>query len=366
VDDILVPFVATRLLLLVVGWLSVEILPLSRWVPADLIRHGLSPLVDVLSRWDATNYVRIAAEGYDAARPTDAAFFPLFPMLVRAVGAVAGPADIAWLELASIVVANVALLAALVGLRELARLDLDDATAARSVLYLLVFPTSFFLSAGYAESLFLCMSVFAVLAARRQHWWLAGGLAALAAITRPFGLLVLIPLALEMWGSRRTPGIWRAVPALALAPLMLLAYSLYLAVRVGDLFAFLRAEAAWDRQLMPPWETLATFFDGPLTVHSGLNSSVDLAFTLFAVVAAIVAWRWLRPSYAAFLTALILMLLVSGTLLSTPRFVGSWFPVFLVLALAGRHPAFDRLYVVFGVGLGALFMALFASWYWVA
>jgi mannosyltransferase PIG-V len=366
VDAVLAPFLGTRLVLVVVAWLSISLLPISRWVPTSWTTPIGVPLLDAFSRWDATNYLRIATDGYRVSQPTDVAFFPLYPLLVRSVSSAVGATGEAGSQVIAILLANVALLAALVVLVELADLDLDTPTASRTALYALVFPTSFVLSAAYAESLLLFLTTAAMLAGRRQHWWLAGALGALATLARPVGFLILLPLAIEAIALRRQPGAWRSIPGLLLVPAALTGYGLFLALQFGDAFAFLGAEASWGRHLMPPWETLAAFFGEPLQVHSGEHSAVNLLFTVLGVVLAVAAWRLLRPSYAAFLTALILVPLCSGSLLSMPRFLVADFPVFLVLAIAGRRAAFDRLYVIVGVGLGAAFMVLFAAWYWVA
>ncbi len=82
------------------------------------------------------------------------------------------------------------------------RLDFDRATAARAVLYLLVFPTTLFLSAVYAESLFLALTVAAFYHARRGQWWIAGALGGLAALARPHGVLLALPLAVEYLAQR--------------------------------------------------------------------------------------------------------------------------------------------------------------------
>jgi hypothetical protein len=366
VDAILVPFLGTRLVLAVVAWLSVSLLPISRWVPTSWTAPISVPLLDAFSRWDATNYLRIATDGYQVSQPTDVAFFPLYPLLVRSVSAGTGLQGGAGSQVIAVALANLALLAALVVLVELADLDLDAPTASRTALYALVFPTSFVLSAAYAESLLLFLTTAAMLAGRRQRWWLAGGLGALATLTRPVGFLILVPLAIEAIVLRRQPDAWRSIPALLLIPAALASYGLFLAFQYGDVLAFLGAEASWGRHLMPPWETLAAFFAGPLEVHSGEHSAVNLLFTVVGVILAAAAWRLLRPSYAAYMTALILVPLCSGSLLSMPRFLVADFPAFLVLAIAGRRLAFDRLYVIIGIGLGAFFMALFAAWYWVA
>jgi hypothetical protein len=363
---VLVPFGVTRLLLACVGAFSIALIPLSPWAPLDFVHRGISPFVDAFARWDAQRYVGIAMDGYTTADPVSHAFFPLFPTLIATGAAVTGQTDVPGHELVGVVIANVALVAAVMGLIALVRLDHDRATATRAAWYVMVFPTTLFLSAAYAESLFLALSVGAVLAARTRRWAIAGVLAGLATLTRPFGILILVPLAVEAWLQRHDGRVWQPLVALLVPFAALGAFAGYLAVHVGDPLAFVHAQAGWDRGLMPPWETLALFLSQPLTIHSGLHSSVDLAFTIGLALVALASWRLLRPSYAAFLSALLLAALSTGALLSIGRFSVGWFPVFMVLAVVGRRPVVDRVLLVTGAGVAAVFMVLYAQWYWVS
>ena len=87
--------------------------------------------------------------------PSRTAFFPLFPTLTRMVAELQGRTDRPGLFVAAIIVANVCLVIATMVLAAVVRLDLSPDDARRSLWYLLAFPTSLFLSAGYSESLFL-------------------------------------------------------------------------------------------------------------------------------------------------------------------------------------------------------------------
>src|SRR5581483_1545458 len=145
---------------------------------------------------------------------------------------------------------------------------------------------------------------------------------------------------------------------LGLAPVAFLgwAYELY---RVsGDPLMVLHAHAAWDQRFTPPWETLLRYLQ-----HPGRNDTVlDLAFTVALAVLVVAAWRLLRSSYALLATALFLGVVSRGSLVSMPRYALELFPLFVVLALAGRRwAAFHRGYVALSLGLGSLFMVLFAS-----
>jgi len=362
--DVLVPFVATRVLLVIAGVMSISMLHVASGAPLSWDIPHIPALLVPFTRWDVTRYAYISLQGYRAASWTT--FFPLFPMLVRSAGAATGMTDLGGLATLSFLIANGALLAATAGLVLLARLDFDRPTASRAAWYLLVFPSSLFLSAGYADSIFLALSIGMFLAARRSRWLLAGLLAALAALDRPFGVLLVLPLALEAWWQRSQPGTWKALPAMVLAPLALGGYLAYLGSTFHDPLSFLHAESGWGRHLMAPWDTFTTYFSVAPTMGDAQHSIPDLLFTVFAIAVTVASWRLLRRSYALFLTALLLVPLSSGTLLSMPRFVVAWFPVFLVLAIAGRRPEVDRLFLVSGAVLSTVLMLLFAQWYWVA
>ncbi len=265
-------------------------------------------------------------------------------------------------------VANICLVLATMALAALVRLDLDADDARRSIWYLLVFPTSLFLSAGYSESLFMLLTVGAILACRTDHWLWAAGLGLFAAVTRPVGLVICVPLAIEGFLAWRASGQWRWRPVVAVvAPFVGLgAWMLFLDANYHDALAFLHAQKGWDRSLQLPWDTFFHFFDGKLTLESGLHSLTDLTFTIIGIAAAVLAWRWLRPSYAAYMIVLLLVPLATGSLVSMPRFVLVMFPMYLVLAILGRRAAVHETLLVVGMGVSGIFMALYAQWYWVA
>ncbi len=366
--EALLPFLATRLPLVVAGTLSVALLPLSRYVPSYWIITGVDRVFDAFSRWDAWHYTRLAGSGYPSSDPSRAAFFPLFPTLLRLVAELQGRTDRPGLFVAAVVVANICLVAATIALAALVRLELGPDDARRSAWYLLAFPTTLFLTAGYSESLFLLLTVGAVLACRTDRWLLAAGLGLLAAVTRPVGLVLALPLAVEalvVWRASGRPS-WRPAVAVLAPCIGLGGWMLFLAADYHDPLAFLHAQQGWDRSLELPWDTFVHFFEGHLTLQAGLHSLTDLAFTLAGIALAILAWRWLRPSYALYLTALLLVPLSTGTLLSMPRFLLVMFPVYLVLAILGRRFAFHETVLVVGMGLASLFMVMYAQWYWVA
>src|SRR5215210_8348823 len=87
------------------------------------LTHAVAgPLLSPLARWDSVWYLRIADSGYegDSSR---AAFFPLYPLLVRALGTAFGGSHAALL-VAAFMISLAAFLGALVVLHRLAELEL--------------------------------------------------------------------------------------------------------------------------------------------------------------------------------------------------------------------------------------------------
>ncbi|WP_433082103.1 mannosyltransferase family protein [Dactylosporangium sp. CA-052675] len=157
------------------------------------------------SQWDSKWFVAIAEHGYQPTPDASpAAFFPLYPLLIRAFT----PLCLGRAWVAALLVANGALLAALVLLYRLTDLELGRAAAARATFYLVAFPTGFFLSAAYNEGLFLALMLATVYCLRRRLWWSAGALGALAATTRSAGILLAAAFAFEYLR------VHRGIPAL--------------------------------------------------------------------------------------------------------------------------------------------------------
>ena len=346
------------------------------------------PLLAPLARWDAVWYLRVAESGYGESEAR-AAFFPLYPLLVRGLATPFGASSAALL-VAAYAVALGAFLGALTLLHRLVSLELGRPLAHPTLLLLAVFPAALYFGAPYAESLFLLLSVGAFYAARTGRWAWAGACAAAAAATRNAGVLLMLPLAIIWWSSReRRPrdGAW-----ILLAPLGLAAFALYLGVAEGDALRFAHAHEAWYRELKGPlagaWDGLVAAFDGVRQIASNQRevvyfdkaggdpirvAAVNLILfssLVFGVVACVGAFRRLPPAYGAWVAVGLLLPLSEPVtpepLMSLPRFLAVLFPIFMWLALwCEEREATARVAAVSAIGLG-LFTAEFATWHWIS
>jgi hypothetical protein len=339
--------------------------------PAHLFTPGWHNLVTAWERFDALWYLRIAAHGY-ANGDGSAAFFPLYPMMVRGLSAVLGGHQLA----SALLVSNASFAAALVVLYALTVRETGSAEIARrAVLYLAVFPTSFFFLAPYSESLFLLLVVACFWFIRRDRW-AAGALAAgLAALTRNLGVLLVLPLAVEAFQQWRTAGrplaprlAWATVPGLAVLP-----YLAFWQRFAGDWLAPIHQETNWERRLEIPVVTLAKGTHEAfrwIGVYAGGYHLIDWLIVVPVLAAAVYVLVRFRPVYGTYVWASLLpplsFIFVGRPLMSLPRFTLPLFPVFWAVARWNERSRGlqDAVLVCSSVLLGILLL-LFVNWYYV-
>jgi hypothetical protein len=355
------------------------------------------------ARWDSVWYLSIAHGGYDHQAPRTA-FFPLYPIVLRALGAVIG-SDL----IAGVLVSLVAFAIALVLLYRLVALELDGERARVTVMLLAFCPMAYFFSAVYSESLFLALSLGCVLEARMGRWGWAGVLGALGAASRSSGITLVVPIvllflygpradrprAVARQGWRRVAPRYALTPAIAwaaLVPVGLGAYVGWLALKTGDGLAPFHAQQVWYRHFAGPfggvWDGAVAAWDGlrqvlhgpappayfaqaggdPLSV-AGQNLML-FAFLVLGAVALVGAFRRLPVAYGAYALAALALPLSYPVgplpLASLPRFEVVLFPLFMWGAQwLERRRLTEPALAALGVLLG-LFTAEFATWRFVA
>jgi hypothetical protein len=359
----------------------------DRWDRPELT-SDLGFLVDVWARWDSVWFLRIAEDGYGSAEEATAAFYPLYPLLVGALGRVL----LGHYVLAGVLISLAATLGSFVLLYRLAESKLGAEGARRAVLYLAVFPFAVFLSAVYSEALFLFLALGSFVLAERGSFLGTGAAAGLAWLTRPLGVALLPALALLAW---RAPRRREALLRLATAPALFALYPLWLWWRIDDPWAFLRAEDVWSRHLSWAgplgglWDGLRAGWAGVRQLASGSDSTrywnavqdadpdrvaavnlQQLAFFVLFAALTVVVWRRFGAPYGLFAAvSLAIPLSVPSErwpLLSMPRFGLVVFPFFLALAVLGAHPWVHTAVVVVSAVLLGIVCAQWALWQWVA
>ncbi len=367
-QDVLVVFALSRFVLLVVGRFA-EYFPAYPYYPDKAVPvRGwyLSPhrLLDIWGRWDTGWYLSIVKHGYSvrgdlSSVQSNIAFFPLYPLVVKFFTFFLPPSlrTDGNILLIGVLLSNIFLIGALVLLYKLVLTMFDVAAARRTVLYVLLFPTSFFLSSFYAEPLFLLLTVAVFYAAVKKQWALASIAGMLAALTRGYGVMTIVPVAIfyleaNHWDLRRTR--WDALWML-LIPAGLLLFLVGVYPVTGDIMAPIKNQAAWHRHFAMPWQSFLhpTHWNREVTQ---LGQVLTLGFLIMGVLA---FFKLPSLSYGTYAFLITTPSLLGGSLLSIGRHYAVVFPIFIVAAWLGKYKTVDKWIVFTTLALQTL---LFAAW----
>lgn len=371
-------FLAVRALTMLIGLVAVSLVPpldpvgVPGWPAHPVPDPGWHNAFTAWERFDALWFLRIADGGYGLADGS-AAFFPLYPLLTRALSWVLGGRPFG----AATLISNGAFLAALVVTYLLTASELGERRARTTVVLLSFFPTSFFFLMPYSESLFLLLAVTAFWGARRERWLLAGVAAALAALTRSVGVILLPALAVEAL-ARRAEGRGPAWPGLLAAAgpgIGALAYLAWWQLKSGDWLTPITRQQNWQREFSWPWATLWDGTRAAFRYVGNVNGGywlIDWLIVVPVLALAVYAIGKLPPSFVVYLWAGLLIPLTfvfpDRPLMSMPRFVLTLFPAFwaaAVLAERGPRPIPRWGLVAAGAaGLGML-SVLTVNWYYI-
>lgn len=171
------------------------------WIANAWLPESPKSFVNLHARWDSEWYINIVETGY-SCQPQElcnAVFFPLYPLLIKLFSFLPGVNYYS----AAFLISNLAIFGAVIVFYNLLLLKYSPQIAQRAVWFLLVFPTSFFLTAIYTESLFLFLSILCFYFGFKDKWKMAGIIGLLASFTRITGFLLFFPLLWEFFRKNK-------------------------------------------------------------------------------------------------------------------------------------------------------------------
>ncbi|WP_327290251.1 hypothetical protein [Streptomyces sp. NBC_01198] len=356
-------------------------------------------------QWDWDHYLKIAEHGYFGGPPGSGgaptadnreAFFPGFPLLLRAVHAVLIPQ---WTA-AGLAISFVAGAVAVLALARIARLEAvtagrpgagsgDDAgrleavtpgrpgagsgddAGRHAVFYLLLSPCAVFLAAGYTEALFLAVALPCWLAARQGRWAAAGLLGCAACAVRVSGLFLAAALVVRfVTAGREARGSWWPAGWLVLPALPAAAYCWFLHARTGDWMDWKHAqERGWYRRFDSPWQAWGHTWHAAFSHTQSTPYALLFQFELAAMVVGLallglLLWRR-RWAEAVYLALTLWALGTSYWYMSVPRASLLWWPLWTVAAgWTLRRPWLRTAYVAVAGPLATVLAVAFTSGRW--
>ncbi|MFH8338281.1 hypothetical protein [Streptomyces sp. AM6-12] len=321
---------------------------------------------DVLATWDGWWYQQIALHGYDpklvpvpgatgmiTLEGNSAAFFPLYPALIRMASAVTGLGSYG----AGLLVSILASFAAALGVYAVAeRFGGRRAGLAAAGLWA-VWPGSGVEWAVYSDSLYVALAVWACHAVLTRRWLTAGVLTFAAGLNRPTAgaLIAALAVAALLAVRRGEDGVARPLAALALAPLGLLGYLLWVGDRMGDLGGYFKLQSgAWAHRFDYGSQTLDVLRSVPVGRFGDYlfaypyADMIGVAVVLLALTLLPLLIR-LRPPVVLVVYTVLTLALVLGSqqiFANVSRYLLPCFPLFLPLATALRRLSLPMLCTV--------------------
>ncbi|MGW7497500.1 hypothetical protein ACWGKA_24800 [Streptomyces luteogriseus] len=323
---------------------------------------------DVLASWDGWWYQQVAEHGYDPAlKPVpgatgmitlegnSAAFFPLYPSLMRLVSECTGLG----LYGAGMVVSVVASFAAALGIYAVTeRLGGHRAGLVAAGLWA-VWPGSGTEWSGYSESLYTALAAWACHAVMTRRWLTAGLLTCAAGLCRPTAVALVAALAFAavMALRRREDGVRRPLAAVAIAPLGLFGYLAWVNYRMGDLNGYSKLQdGAWGHKFdwgVHSFNVLTSIPVGHFDYLFAMPFEDVIGVCVVLMVPALtVLLTRLRPPGVLVVYTVLSYLMVMTTQQyfgNVSRYLLPLFPLFVPLALAMRRLRWPSLATVLGM-----------------
>ncbi|NUS72816.1 MAG: hypothetical protein HOQ05_05350 [Corynebacteriales bacterium] len=300
-------------------------------------------------RWDSFHYLNIARNGYEMFRcgdrfPNhyrpdiwcgDAAWFPLYSMVVRAVSALGFS-----YEMSAVLVTEISLLGMFIALWWLLGAQLNVATTLCLALAI-VFPGSIYFHAAFPIALGTLGLLACLIGIKKDSWWIAGLGAAVASSTHLVGAVSIGVLALSAvfaWQSHHWPvRIAKAAGAAAIGALGLLwtGWLMYQGTGRWDAYSETQRVSYGQGDVKNPFTSLKVFYDyqlptpaegtgGPLTsgITEVLRDQLTLNIALMALVILVTGIRvWKHRRLDAVDCA---ALLITIAIFVMPFFGGAW------------------------------------------
>jgi len=378
---ILTVFVIWQIVISSVSFFSSKILPeRSRFMYNDGVKIINPVWLWNRANFDGAHYLEISRKGYGLYQQ---AFFPFYPRLIKFLTPVFAGKDL----LAAIFISNFSLLLLLYFFYKLVLLDFNDQVARRSIMFFLIFPTSFFLSCVYTESLFIFLVLACFYAARTNRWLVAGIFGLLASYTRITGILLFPALLYELYQGEKDKdnnislsGFFKKsekiknLLSVLLVPIGILSYMKYLSSEYKDCLLFLHVQPFFGAERSANkiiliyqvfWRYLKMILTSKLDFLYFAVWLELLVAILFLIIFAYSIKKKIRTSYLVFAILSFFMPTLSGTFLSLPRFALAFFPCFIYLGTIKNKVIRISLLTIFGITF-LVSSALFFRGYWLS
>lgn len=342
----------------------------------DFIVYPANTWINIWDRWDARVYKAIADSSY---RPINIeldywSFLSHFPPLYSLIMTIASGLLTISLTNAGILVSTISIIVASIMLYKLVYLDFkNERVAWLSVIFLNLYPTSYFTISIYSESLFLLLVITSFYCLRKEYYLGSGITAGLAILTRFVGIVFLPIYALYFLYSYKKHRVFnlKVIYPFLLSLAGLIIYFIINKFYYGDYFYFLTEKLSFNttKHLILPFketylDLLAIFKNSNFSNHYFMiTQGWNAIFTLFALAVSVIGIRKINWIYSAYSLSSILIFASLTWGISNARYTLSVFPIFIILALI-KNKIISSVLLIISAFMLPYFTQIFTSGAW--
>ncbi|MFH1420614.1 MAG: glycosyltransferase family 39 protein [Candidatus Aenigmatarchaeota archaeon] len=343
---LIIAFIIIKLFIIALGLVGDFSFPLDNVHQRNVTGN---PILNEWAQYDGAGYLDLAQNGYNKEwnNTGNYSVYPLFSMLIAVFAVIFG------YPLAAFLISNIFSLVAIILLYILVRKELDEKKSYRAALFLMLFPTVYFFTAMYAESLFLALVLAMFICARKNQWLIVGLLGFAVSLTRIQGILVFLPM---LYMYVRQQKIKMNMLYLFLIPAGLACLFLYQGFVTGDsLIQFHYGFGLYEKGLSWPWDPVIETLQNMITttkIDWLFYNGANFVMLLFMLGLTWHSYKNLKKEYFIYSALSILFVLISSNLHGIGRYPLAMFPLFMSLAMLYEKNDFNKwfvriLYVVF-------------------
>ena len=325
-------------------------------------------LLSFANQWDSPHYLYIAGHWYQnfGDEANFIVFLPVYPILIKIFSFIFSD-----YKISALILSNTCFILAEYFFYKLLRLDYDEKFSAFVTILVSIFPTSYFFSSAYPESIFFllfCLSAYYI----RQHDFFKSSISAgVASLTRPFGVMFLPMLITESLVQKI-----KFKKIIEITAIVTTFYFIYLLINYfiyGNPLAFQTILSNhWGKTFSPPWVGIINSWK--VAIQGTTWDSYKIFVGFWEAIFSTLAWlvvpfmffgkTKIRLSYAVYYFFGVLLFTSTSFLLSSPRYILSLPPFFIVFARILK-PKFAKI-VWIGVSVVLLFYltGLFSRGQW--
>ena len=292
-----------------------------------------NPLISPWHQFDTRAYLDIATKGYNyeyGVTTTNFGWYPFYPFLIVAFGFVGH-------DTAAYLLPQIFSFLAIASMYILLRQTWSERRTRKSIIYMLMFPSAYFLTSLYTEPIFLFFSCMTFYFAMKGRWYYAGAMGYFATLTRFIGISMFIPL-LYMYMRERgfnIRNIDRRILFTLLIPAAFVTVMLYQYAALGDPFLQFYTQGQFSRGIGLPHDAFMNTLNEIVSTKSLFVAAYDyfnILMSLAFIFILALCWKKIPPEYVMYAVFSFIMIFSSGILSSVTRFELMMFPIFAAIS----------------------------------